>query len=299
MTMKAIIRCSLIATALFVGCQTVKIAKTSRALSSMESARSYDSITPPKYLYHFGAYSSLIKSVHKQIPKPVWDNAVMARGGGYRVVPYRRGYYGCSNPHWCSSFTERQGEKPEPWLIRLTIKNSCLIPSAVAIPSKIIASQEFIRKAGANSCSESELTLVGGDESHCDQAMNRYLEENSIKLVFDEAMPDFEDRNQSFAFPNSWYIRDRNCVEKITGSPAEILSAMTKANFWLPVSEEQWFVQDVFLNIIKTALRHSPELKDHLPMIRTALLEASKNDSTFEDDLKHFVENLAHLFPPQ
>ena len=49
-----------------------------------------------------------------------------------------------------------------------------------------------------------------GKENSCDKLLQRYLQETNAKVVADEGHSD------------SWYIRDRNCIEKVEANPGAL-----------------------------------------------------------------------------
>ncbi|MGZ3710895.1 MAG: hypothetical protein ACXVBE_04030 [Bdellovibrionota bacterium] len=186
---------------------------------------------PPKVLYHFGKKAHLLQDAELDtIPEDVWDNSIMSGESRYSLMPFRRGLYGGES----IGIVEGYGDmylSEKPWLMAIHVKDSCRDPENIVPlekdhkfgtwlmknPTAALMEISGCLNMAAESCDDimisSKLTLTFHDrqENRCEKMLNAYYDESEIKLIADKAHPD------------SWYIRDRSCIEKIDGSPKELL----------------------------------------------------------------------------
>ena len=199
---------------------------------------------PPPVLYHFGNYSNLISDV-PMISQPDWDKFIMSPSDRYKLVTYRQGLYGCAHPIDCLSFAGMESGV-SPWVISVHIADACRTPGAVVSPHLLGKDLRFEKwllvqnPKPYQSAADFEkqclvdqyLDLVGGNNGVCELTVAKFFNDLGIKVVLDEAMPDFENVAESFAHPNSLYIRDRTCIEKIEGSVEQNSQLIFSSSFW-------------------------------------------------------------------
>lgn len=211
-------------------------------------------LLPPAVLYHFGRKSYLLQdALWGTIPEDVWKNAIMGEGN-YGLLPFRRGLYGASHP----SFAENWGDYAlnsgqEPWFIAIHVKPGCRRPENAAVisglpwdgrfqkwfsaakPAAYPALKDFVSACYADrvGLTIAFVSNLGSSPSDCEPVLQDFLTAADIKVVFDEALPDADSPEDSFAAPMSWYIRDRACIESIEGTPEQVLGvAASLPSLW-------------------------------------------------------------------
>ena len=201
---------------------------------------------PPKALYHFGNKAYLQQNAREgNVPQKVWDEQIMTTNGAYRLNAYRQGLYGSESPDWAEYFGANSmgSEGRYPWMMKIYLKEECRTPKAVEENLErgpgtsfwlALNFDRFVNGEGnclaltAEHCGVSidrkrlNPVPLHNDEEHassCEQLLNRYLMETNKKVVRDGI------------WPNSWYIRDRDCVEKIEAGPEMVLRELADAKW--------------------------------------------------------------------
>lgn len=215
-------------------------------------AQAYGADTPPpKKLIHLGDKAVLLKNAKLgNVSQEDWDLYIMGTKSRYGLAPYRRGLYGGTNFDELEKYgTIYFGQKKVPWLMEISIKEECRQHKAYSSLHEdprfaewvMVNINELIGKA--MECLHPEIVEVIGDcgqllqgnviangepESKCDKWMQRYLDEASSRVVKDNAEFD------------SWYIRDRSCIENIQASPKTVLNTLLLANWDLKSRTSGW-----------------------------------------------------------
>jgi hypothetical protein len=191
----------------------------------------------PKTLIHVGNYSTLQKNKDGNVPQADWDRFIMGSEGRYGLVPYRRGLYGGTDFDNLEIYsTQYLGTEKVPWAMRIVIKDECLVPERVSDLNtdekyvnwllvhgpEIFADESKCLNLEASSCKDLIIgneIANGAEENKCDKWLNTFLQTHKIAIARDKS------------WPNSWYIRDRNCIEKIEVDANSMLKTLAEAKW--------------------------------------------------------------------
>lgn len=216
-------------------------------LSLILSASATDFV--PKALYHFGSYEPLMKDVAaRTVPERDWSRYIMGDETRFGQKIYRRGLYGTAHPGFSSYFGDRLLENEAvraPWMIRIAVKDECrreepLNLATLYLDPRVVRAlatfrdPEFPDAASFHSgCyhidddSEEEIAdfeMVTGvaPATPCEAMADRIFRTLKPKIAVDSI------------WHQSWYIRDRSCIERIDGSATSNLKWMTEIpGYWL------------------------------------------------------------------
>lgn len=194
-----------------------------------------DQALPPRVLYHFGKKAYMLQNAElDNIPEEAWRGSVMGKAGRYGLMPFRRGMYGGERISSVEFYGNLYLDK-EPWFMAFHIKDSCRRPERVSDLTvedpkfvdwisknidKLLADFPMCISAGATSCedlldtSSVEFVTAKREENRCERLLAEFLTDYDIKVVRDGA------------WHESWYVRDRECIEKIDGNANEVLEMM-------------------------------------------------------------------------
>lgn len=204
---------------------------------------------PPPVLYHYGQRVHLLEDAAlNTIPKDVWDRFVMGGEGRYQLKPYRRGLYGSEHPGIAAYYGDLMfGKGKTPWFMAIHIKPECRKPEKVAFVSELPRSEVFKKwyVQASDQAFESFSDFVGNcyvyeednnrylpinmdevnndgrPETSCEKVVDSFFREEAIQIVYDSA------------WPHSWYLRDRSCIQEIVGNDLEMLEMMAfLPGFW-------------------------------------------------------------------
>lgn len=201
----------------------------------------------PKLIYHFGKEEHVKENVKAgTISKEIWDKFVMGEVTRFKLQPLRRGLYGTGG-----IATNSFGSKAHPSLMEIQIKDECRKPESVVSFFNLDKSEPFKKWFGKLKSEDLPLTIKslsqfstkcfygpefgylsgkpkgsftnGFSEIDCAAIVEKYLTENDIKILLDHEI------QQSF------YIRDRNCIETLRGgSPNDVFDmALRNDLLWL------------------------------------------------------------------
>jgi hypothetical protein len=196
---------------------------------------------PPKVLYHIGQKPFLLEDAKLgNIPQDIWDDKVMGNNGRYQLAPFRRGLYGGAEFDNLELYGNLYfGKEQMPWVLKITLKDSCLTPEASTdtttdpryvdwtiahLPEIMQTAQKCVQQNNADLDCKDVLTgfnLVANGNlwGRCERIQLNYLDDIHAKVVKDNA------------WGNSWFIRDRNCIEKLEASPQNILEILAEAKW--------------------------------------------------------------------
>lgn len=194
------------------------------------------------------------------VPQGDWDKYIMGEATRFDLVPFRRGLYGGETIGSVVGYGDTLLLKgAQPWFMAIQIKEECRQDQSVYSDSfvKLYDSEHFrswlkthpspqmpnlssvldrcfpIATSVGPDFRDAKFNFIDGRETPCDQLANRFLTEENIKVVSDDAWAD------------SWYVRDRNCIEDIRGTPSDILRIMaTDRTIWNPSSLGQKLAED-------------------------------------------------------
>jgi hypothetical protein len=198
---------------------------------------------PPKVLYHMGEKRYMQEDGNLgTVPEDVWAKSIMGAQTTFGLVPYRRGLYGGENFDGLEFYANMlmgspKGTPQTPWMMRITIKDFCLRPEFI---TDLATDEKYLRwilahinellgdfgtclNREALSCDEvivgQQAVGNGREENLCDEFLHRFLLDTQPKIVRDSE------------WKQSWYLRDRDCIEAIDASPKAILETLAKAKW--------------------------------------------------------------------
>lgn len=197
---------------------------------------------PPAVIYHVGSAAVVgANEAADTVPLEAWDKFVMGEDTRYGLTPWRRGLYGGE------SFDDLElygnlyaGTDKVPAVMGIRIKEECRTKEAV---SRIRADDFYgewlernigrivenslaclyVPESAKNNCAD--IVIDAQDVAHgkkandCDDLVAEYLRDRGARVVKDDIWKD------------SWYIRDRSCIEGIEGSPEEQLRILAAAKW--------------------------------------------------------------------
>ena len=198
-----------------------------------------DQPLPPKVIYQVGQKSFLQQdSAAGTVPQDAWDQYIMGSDTRYGLVPWRRGLYGGANFDGLELYGNLYFGKPKtPWVMKITIKDECRTAEAsthirtdpryanwvIAHVNEILKSNSECLNRNATTCSDLLIGFnaiaYGKAEESCDALQSRYLSDVNARAVKDGMWPD------------SWYLRDRSCIENIEASPSAVLSVLAHSKW--------------------------------------------------------------------
>jgi hypothetical protein len=212
------------------------------------------------YLYHAGYRPEIETDIRAHgIPKKVWDKYIMAGDGNFSGLPqYRKGLYGVE-PGQLSAVSQYgygEWEKGrENWVMLIHLKEECRQSRHVAqefsgmyrpkpnnfanwlideLPKmdpeaiKLCYSTTSRDQGNGNTAVIEnwdsgpyfDLSKMDAESRHisqvCGGAIERFFEHDDIRIFDDPAS------GMSVTSPNSYGVRDRSCIENITGTPDDL-----------------------------------------------------------------------------
>lgn len=181
----------------------------------------------PSKIYHYGKKEHLLDNVEeKTITKSVWKKHIMGDKSVYSLKKTRRGLYGTGGVD-TNNFASRGAE----WLMQISIKKECRSPERVISLNNLESNPRYISwsnqtkqkievKNFSNTCKTN--MYEGYTLPECEEMVEQFLSDNKIAVILDHYI------NKSF------YIRDRDCIENIEGSPNDWVDILSKkSELWL------------------------------------------------------------------
>ena len=200
-------------------------------------------LLPPKVIFHIGQKQHLLTDDQQQgIPGDVWQKSIMGSKTNFGLVPYRRGLYGGKNFDSLEIFGNRYlgsygGQPKVPWVMEVTISEQCRKPEVVSDLSTderfrqwLVTNTGYLLEA-AKPCIHRDAKGVidgivgmqplagGAEENLCDEILQKFLSETKTKVVRDSE------------WDASWYLRDRDCLEKLDARPVKVLEILAAAHW--------------------------------------------------------------------
>jgi hypothetical protein len=245
---------------------------------------------PRGQIFHYGKRSILLKNVSEgTIPLSDWNQFIMGNQTRFKLKRYRRGLYG-------TEFVEdadRFGDTTYDWVMEIRIKKECLKPSRASSLIELPKSKKFKnwfgeRKEGlslevwSKKCFQNQKfpkpemfdeyrnpgEVSDFSETVCEKVVADFYEDLRFAIIQDSA----GDLNRS------WYIRDRECIEKILGAD----------DYWaraFAARDELW----------KNTCNVNRNHRNNIRVWFTALV----NSEYRIEDLKKFSDLIRSLEPPQ
>lgn len=202
-----------------------------------------------KRLFHAGDRASLNQYIQaRTIPQNIWDNVIFGSNDSY-LQEYRKGLYGAEAMGGSSLYgTYQILGGIEPWMMVINIKSECLTDQVVFPAYYYVNTKDHVTGAFNNwywrnktklaplekQCLTMNSSYEGSwsegifynveqyseadqlQSRQCTQVLTQFFKDEKLKLVGDNVNPD------------SWYLRDRSCIESITGTPDELFALMTE-----------------------------------------------------------------------
>ncbi|HWU42560.1 MAG TPA: hypothetical protein VN132_03945 [Bdellovibrio sp.] len=205
-----------------------------------------------RVLFHAGERKYLEQDIRdKTIPQDVWDHVIFGKTD-FDLPEFRKGLYGAEVLVGTSLYsTYKLLEGHEPWVMAIQINPRCLeknkyyesyytvnvktpgensvfekwywqqhkenpqVEQCLEAPSdEGIAYWPPGKLYSKGSSSDSQSEVESRKDKMCQSALDQFIRDMDIKIVGD------------IANDNSWYIRDRSCIESISGTPDELFKMM-------------------------------------------------------------------------
>lgn len=194
-----------------------------------------DLLRPPALLYHYGERSVLETDIAAgTVPPAAWTQFILQPKSRWGLPAYRRGLYGCPVSGWGETFASTA---KRPWVMKIQVKESCR-KAPVFNLAEIPESKDFLAwfrsrpqpefrsyAAFADACFAQiyqgrrfptgfasfalEGKLAGNPKCH--SLIQRYADPKRFPIAYDSGVQ------------GCWYIRNRDCIERITGSADELV----------------------------------------------------------------------------
>jgi len=198
---------------------------------TLSSALAVHELMPPKVLYH-GGRGVLEKDVKsKNVPQEDWNKFIVGDGGRFGLSDHRKGLYGGETitdaRHWGAE------------IIKITIKDWCLQKWHVESSEKdkrttnLKENRELKYWLDQNIDKETQELCIRGDEwshggsigeidpylSKCQEVLNDYYSKAKKFIIKDDYIS------------RAWYIRRRDCIEKIEWAVKSSTIKILKASY--------------------------------------------------------------------
>lgn len=272
------------------------------AASVLSSLQAQADVTTTRTLFHAGARQYLEEDIRANtIPQDAWDVHIMGGKTGFDLPEYRRGLYGAETVAATGLYaTYAFLEGKEPWVMMIKVRGECLDKDHVfSADYDVKASPTALDNVDFNNwywAHQAELQSItaqcldGGswkegaaynmslanktvlnDTLTCTPVLNRFLNETHRKVVSDI-------ENNS-----SWYIRDRSCIESITGTPDQLFTAIADNAVGDP-EEYMW------LNLLGDGIDPSEDSSGTTYIVLKVLAETTYLDEAHLSVLKQVVD---------
>ena len=243
-------------------------------LSASAHAGGESSEMPPSILYHAGGLTHLMEDIQaKTITQSVWDKFIMGDQTNFDLPPSRRGLYGANEFSQTNQYAAAViGRGDRPWVMRIHLKAECLNPDRIdQALFRLDDDSRFAQWARSENLAANPIfndcTYQSDPERHpgmrtweqksyhehdaspeeqlrsarCDEVIIRYFEANKISVVEDQV------------FPNSWYVRDRDCIDVIDGTADDLfvdLAAGKTSTYGAEENNGEWGDYAVIIQVL-------------------------------------------------
>lgn len=215
----------------------------------------------PKHLFHFGNQEYLLEDARiDSIPQEAWDKYVMGDYTSNNLPHARRGLYAGININYISQFTPDCGAGDTPWFMVIHVNDQCRGSEVVGDFRDILKSSEFknwfentwISNNPGSPFDSTDSFLksavdykkeigkfriryhgaykIRGENSNTDlheEILRAWIEHKNFKVMFNDLGRNDTSRD------SQWYLRDISCIERIDGTPGEVLGWISQRNdFW-------------------------------------------------------------------
>lgn len=215
----------------------------------------------PKHLFHFGQQKYLLEDAQiDSIPQEAWDKYVMGDSTSNQLPHARRGLYGGININYISHFGPDCGAGKTPWFMVIHVDDQCRgsevvgdfrdipnssefktwfentwVPNNPGTPLDSIdaflkSAVDFKRETGMFRIRYHQRHRIRGENANTalhEEILKAWIEYKNFKIMFNDLGKN--DTSQD----SQWYIRDINCIEKIDGTPDEVLGWISqRTDFW-------------------------------------------------------------------
>lgn len=182
----------------------------------------------PTRIYHFGKKEYVDKNIAaKTVPQADWDKFIMGDITRYDLGVVRRGLYGTGGLD-----TNNYGHGEYQALMEITIKDECRKPERVVSLLELEKDSRFqtwfskkkrsmkLKEFGE----ECQIWMPKGYEhKKCEKLVSEFLKNSNFGVI--------QDHIES----KSFYIRDRNCIENIRGTPSDWIEIFSNTpNLFVP-----------------------------------------------------------------
>ena len=285
----------------------------------------------PKHLFHFGEQKYLLEDARiDSIPREAWDRFIMGDYTSNNLPHARRGLYGGTNINYISHFTPDCGAGETPWFMVIHVSDQCRKSEVVGDFRAIPTSQEFRtwyentwvpdnpgtpldstdaflesavdsgRKVGKFRIRYHQSHRIRGENAHTElheEILRAWIEHNRFKVMFNDL-----GRNDTRQ-DSQWYLRDISCIERIDGTPGEVLDWISqRPDFWRNYRSygSRRFKADFdspVIILLKSLADLSPLESGHVAALGRIRTLINHSDTPIEDELRVPLSDLLSRIP--
>jgi hypothetical protein len=218
----------------------------------------------------------------------------MSGGSYWNLPPWRRGFYGTSNPLKALAYSDlAPGRGKAPWFVAFRIADKARDEHSVApgyfASLKDPSFRRWLEQNAARFGFSSATALIRELESSGDilddgrmvgflRTYEGVLEPSKNQAIVGRILDEFLDYEhiktvEDTQEDNSWYVRKREAIDQIVGTPSDLLTLMKSAEFWKSEAGEQGLASGVLIAAQVLAELPSVDESD-LEALKSALNEA-------------------------
>lgn len=274
--------------------------------AALSSAFADSFIKESQRLFHAGNRSYLEDDIRQQtIPQDVWDKVIFGTSD-FDLPEYRKGLYGAETLSGTSLYaTYKILAGVEPWVMVINVKPECLTHenlfeayyqvAPAGTGNNLLFTQWYRKNEESLKPLEATCTTMNDSWKYwtegvlyslnaaspedqllsktCAPVLNQFLNDSKIKVVGDNANPD------------SWYIRDRSCIESIKGSPNDLFTLLLENKLG-----PEYLEQNIFGNTAEPGTYTAGSLY----IIMRVLAETTLLDKAHLEGIDSIVKNLSY-----
>lgn len=247
--------------------------------------------TVPKVIYHFTKQQHADENARLGTISPeVWKNKIMGTDSRFKLSPLRKGLYGTSSVE-ANSF----GTASYPALMEIRIKDECRRPERTASLASLADDPRFqgyltahpeylmtlLRFKTECSLQEEDFTL-DSIPAACRDTIAAFLKDQRISVL------------QDHFISQSYYIRDRECIEGIRGTVEDQIRILNEQELnWVPRCENN-FQSSHNLALLIVHLTRQSIAKDQLPGFdrKRILVNAKKVSEPAANGVGEFLDQI-------
>jgi hypothetical protein len=274
----------------------------------------------PKHLFHFGEQKYLLEDARiDSIPQEAWDKYIMGDYTSNNLPHARRGLYGGININYISHFAPDCGAGKTPWFMVIHVKDQCRgsdvvgdfrdilnrsefktwfehtwVPNNPGTPldstdSFLKSAVDYRRDVGKFRIRYHQAHRIRGENANTDlheAILKAWIEHKNFKVLFNDL-----GRNDT-SQDSQWYIRDLNCIDRIDGTPGEVLGWISqRSDFWRNFrsdGNQRWNkdLDSPVIILLKALADLSPLDSEHVAALGQIKTIINRNNTPIEEELR-------------